>query len=170
MVTPAAWSLAMFGDDVELGDLAALHGDGADTRDAVERRLQRVGGQLPELRLRERVRGEAVAENGKRGEGEAIDGDLARWMEASAALDERGVRPVPAFGTCPRTSRRRGSLRRSRGWWWSERSRRPGTLLTASSMGLVMVTCICSTGMTPLSTPMTTRGKFVSGKTAMGVL
>ncbi len=45
---------------------------------------------------------------------------------------------------------------------------RPGTLLTASSMGLVMVTCICSTGMTPLSTPMTTRGKLVSGKTAMG--
>ena len=47
---------------------------------------------------------------------------------------------------------------------------RPGTLLTASSMGLVMVTCICSTGMTPLSTPMTTRGKLVSGKTAIGVL
>ncbi len=45
---------------------------------------------------------------------------------------------------------------------------RPGTLLTASSMGLVMVTCICSTGMTPLSTPMTTRGKLVSGKTAVG--
>ena len=45
---------------------------------------------------------------------------------------------------------------------------RPGTLLTASSMGLVMVTCICSTGMTPLLTPMTTRGKLVSGKTAVG--
>ena len=46
---------------------------------------------------------------------------------------------------------------------------RPGTLLTASSMGLVMVTCICSTGMTPLSMPMTTRGKLVSGKTEMGI-
>ena len=45
---------------------------------------------------------------------------------------------------------------------------KPGTLLTASSMGLVMVTCICSTGITPLSTPMTMRGKLVSGKTAMG--
>ena len=44
----------------------------------------------------------------------------------------------------------------------------PGTLLTASSMGLVMATCICSTGMTPLSTPMTTRGKLVSGKTEIG--
>ena len=44
----------------------------------------------------------------------------------------------------------------------------PGTLLTASSMGLVIVTCICSTGITPLSTPITTRGKFVSGKTASG--
>ena len=41
---------------------------------------------------------------------------------------------------------------------------RPGTLLTASSMGLVMVTCICSTGMTPLSTPMTTRGNWYRGR------
>src|SRR5580700_1634358 len=46
--------------------------------------------------------------------------------------------------------------------------RRPGTLFTASSMGLVIVTCICSTGITPLSTPITTRGKFVSGKTEIG--
>src|SRR5271155_1941 len=45
----------------------------------------------------------------------------------------------------------------------------PGTLLTASSIGLVMVTSICSTGITPLSTPMTTRGKSVAGKTAIGV-
>ena len=45
---------------------------------------------------------------------------------------------------------------------------RPGTELTASSMGRVMVTSICSTGITPLSTPMTTRGKLVSGKTEMG--
>ena len=44
----------------------------------------------------------------------------------------------------------------------------PGTVFTASSMGLVIVTSICSTGITPLSTPMTTRGKFVSGKTEMG--
>ena len=35
--------------------------------------------------------------------------------------------------------------------------------------GLVMVTSICSTGMTPLSTPMTTRGKLVCGKTETGV-
>ena len=45
---------------------------------------------------------------------------------------------------------------------------RPGTEFTASSTGLVMVTCICSTGITPLSTPITTRGKFVSGKTEIG--
>ena len=44
----------------------------------------------------------------------------------------------------------------------------PGTEFTASSMGLVMVTCICSTGITPLSTPMTTRGKSVDGKTEIG--
>ncbi len=43
------------GDDVELGNLAALDGDGADAVDAVERRLERVGGELPELRLRDSV-------------------------------------------------------------------------------------------------------------------
>ena len=45
----------------------------------------------------------------------------------------------------------------------------PGTMFTASSIGLVIVTCICSTGITPLSTPITTRGKFVVGKTEMGI-
>ena len=46
----------------------------------------------------------------------------------------------------------------------------PGTVFTASSMGRVTVTSICSTGITPLSTPITTRGKLVSGKTEMGTL
>src|SRR3954471_20391826 len=46
---------------------------------------------------------------------------------------------------------------------------RPGTLLTASSMGRVTVTCICSMGITPLSTPMTIRGKSVLGKTETGI-
>src|ERR1700733_13439008 len=44
----------------------------------------------------------------------------------------------------------------------------PGTVFTASSIGLVIVTSICSTGITPLSTPITTRGKFVSGNTEIG--
>ncbi len=39
------------GDDVELGDLAALDDDGADAGDAIERRLEVVGGELPELGL-----------------------------------------------------------------------------------------------------------------------
>ncbi len=47
---------------------------------------------------------------------------------------------------------------------------RPGTELTAFSMGRVMVTSICSTGITPLSTPITTRGKLVSGNTEIGTL
>src|SRR5438093_13328700 len=43
----------------------------------------------------------------------------------------------------------------------------PGTLLTASSIGRVMVTIIWSIGITPLSTARTRRGKFVVGKTAI---
>ena len=44
----------------------------------------------------------------------------------------------------------------------------PGTTRTASSSGRVIETSICSIGMTPLSTPMMMRGKFVVGKTATG--
>ncbi len=46
----------------------------------------------------------------------------------------------------------------------------PGTLLTDSSMGRVMVTIIWSMGITPLSTPMTTRGKLVDGNTDIGMV
>ena len=49
-------------------------------------------------------------------------------------------------------------------------SSRPGTIRIASSMGRVIVTSICSMGITPLSTPMMMRGKFVVGKTATGML
>src|SRR5204862_7973347 len=41
----------------------------------------------------------------------------------------------------------------------------PGTLLTASSTGRVMVNIIWSIGMTPLSTAMRMSGKLVVGKT-----
>src|ERR1700730_10800336 len=46
----------------------------------------------------------------------------------------------------------------------------PGTLLTASSIGRVTVTVIWSMGMTPLSTPINTRGKLVDGKTETGIV
>src|SRR5262249_22400462 len=45
----------------------------------------------------------------------------------------------------------------------------PGTLLTASSIGRVIVTSIWSIGATPLSTPITIRGKLVSGNTEIGI-
>ncbi len=44
----------------------------------------------------------------------------------------------------------------------------PGISFIASSIGLVMVAIISSAGITPLSTRMTTRGKFVCGKTEDG--
>ncbi len=40
MVTPAACELGHVGNDVELGHLAALDGDGADAVDAIQRRLE----------------------------------------------------------------------------------------------------------------------------------
>src|SRR5437016_246308 len=47
---------------------------------------------------------------------------------------------------------------------------RPGTLLTACSTGRVTVTIIWSMGMTPLSMPITMRGKSVEGKTETGMV
>src|SRR5437773_11396207 len=46
----------------------------------------------------------------------------------------------------------------------------PGTLLTASSTGRVMVTIIWSIGMTPLSTALSMRRQFVVGKTESGIV
>src|SRR5215472_12680229 len=43
-------------------------------------------------------------------------------------------------------------------------------MLAASSSGRVMVTSIWSMGITPLSMPMTMRGKSVDGKTATGMV
>src|SRR6478672_823453 len=46
----------------------------------------------------------------------------------------------------------------------------PGTAFIASSMGRVMVAIISSAGITPLSMRITTRGKFVCGKTEDGIV
>ena len=84
------------GDDVELGHLAALHDDGADAGDAIQRRLQVVGGDLPEPRLRDGVfaavvGGERVAEDGKGGEGEAVGGDAGGGGQRLLHLGERRI-------------------------------------------------------------------------------
>src|SRR5215469_4389295 len=47
---------------------------------------------------------------------------------------------------------------------------RPCTLLTACSTGRVIVTIIWSIGITPLSIPITMRGKSVDGNTATGIV
>ena len=88
-VTPARLQPGHIGDDVVLGDLAALDGDGADAvrRDSAEAsgrrwRAPRAGSARPlcaVVRLR-------VAEDGEGGEGEAVGGDVPRWLARSAAL------------------------------------------------------------------------------------
>src|SRR6516225_2934279 len=61
---------------MELRLLASLHNHRRDTAHTVESRRDVVRGHLPELRLRNRIRGEAVAENGKRSKGKAVTLDL----------------------------------------------------------------------------------------------
>ena len=64
------------GNDMKLRHLTTLNGDTADTEDTIQRRLEIVGCELPQCRLRERGRGEAVAEDGKGREGEPRGGYL----------------------------------------------------------------------------------------------
>jgi len=47
------------GDDVKFGDLSALDGDGGDAIEAIERRLELVGGELPQAGGRDGGGGEA---------------------------------------------------------------------------------------------------------------
>ena len=60
------------GLDLEFGNLAALQHHHRHAVHAIEPRLDGVVGELPELRLRHGVRGQAVAENRERREGQAI--------------------------------------------------------------------------------------------------
>jgi hypothetical protein len=146
--------------------------DRADPVDAVQRRLQIVGGDLPQARLRNRVlaaivRGERVAEDGKGREGQAVGGDARRCGQRLRDLGERCIRQLQRAEHIHIPIEEEADLRRAAAGGAAHRNQ-AGTLLMASSIGLVMVTCICSTGMTPLSTPITTRGKLVSGKTEIG--
>src|SRR5450631_246818 len=78
-------------DYVELGNLAALHGNCAYPRYAIQRRLQLVGGNLPQLRLWNGVGGQAVAEDWKRREGEPIGGHFHCRGQRLLHLAQRSI-------------------------------------------------------------------------------
>ena len=85
-VTLAASSFAGSGSDVEFRLLSALHHDGGHAVEPVQTRLQIVVGHRPELRLRHRVGGQAVADDGKAGKGQAMRLDDSRSAAACRAL------------------------------------------------------------------------------------
>ena len=73
--------------------------DRADPIDSIERRLQIVGRYLPQASLRHRVlativRGERVAEDGKRCESQAVGGDVCRGGQRLRNPGERRVRQL----------------------------------------------------------------------------
>src|ERR1700688_783052 len=57
---------------MKLRYLAALHSDSAHAQYAIQWRLELIGSQFPELRLRKPVRSETVSENRKSSEGEPV--------------------------------------------------------------------------------------------------
>ncbi len=83
MVTPVALQQRQVGHYGKLRHLPALDEHGAHAVHAVQRRLQVVGSNLPELGLRNRVGGETIAKNGKGGEGEPVGGDVGRGAAKS---------------------------------------------------------------------------------------
>ena len=102
--------------DVEFRLLSSLHQHRRDAVEAVQARLQFVGGHRPELGLRNRVGGEAVADDGKAGEGQAMRLDGGRRRQRGANVWPAQHRRVAASSPCPRSSRRTGRSQPSRDW------------------------------------------------------
>ena len=152
------------------GSLPALDEHAGDAAQAVQARLDVVGRQFPQLGLRHRLRRQAVADDRKAGEVEPVGLDLRRRRQRCS-----GSRDTAASTSCSVSSMSTFQLKNrlisAEPRLVTERtSSRPGTARTASSIGRVMVTSICSIGITPLSTPMMMRGKLVVGKTATGIV
>ena len=75
--------------DLEFRLFPALHEDGGNAIQPVQARLDVIGRQLPKIGLRCRVRGQAVADDGKAGEGQAMRFDVHRGRQASSARRPR---------------------------------------------------------------------------------
>ena len=84
---------------MELRNLAALNGHGADPVYPVQRRFQIVGGYFPHAGLRNCVlaaiiRRERVAKNGKGGEGQAIGRNAGGCRQGLRDAGERCIRQL----------------------------------------------------------------------------
>src|SRR5712692_5717419 len=65
-----------FGRHLEFRNSATLNENGGNAIEPIDARLEVVSGNFPELVLRNGVGGQAVTEDGKRGEGEAVRFDF----------------------------------------------------------------------------------------------
>src|ERR1017187_4944338 len=76
---------------MKLGHLAALHRNRADAVHAIQRGFEIVGGDLPQARLWNGVRGEAVTQDREGGKGEPVGGDHSRLRQRLADFAECGI-------------------------------------------------------------------------------
>ena len=79
------------GHDLEFRNAATLNENGSDTIEPVDARLEVVGGNFPKLILRNGVGRQAVTENGKRGEGEAMRLNLGRRRQFRLQASDDGI-------------------------------------------------------------------------------
>src|SRR6516164_4054257 len=79
------------GSDLKLGDASALHQDGGDAVQAIDARLEIVGGNFPEFVLGNAVRRQAVADDGKGSKRQAMGFDLGARGKFGLEAGDNGV-------------------------------------------------------------------------------
>ena len=99
-----AASCAGSGRDLKFRLLPSLHEDGGDAVQPVQARLDVVGRQFPQLRLRNFVGRQAVAENRETREIQAVRFDLRRGRKRALNARDRGIDQLERLRPCPRSS------------------------------------------------------------------
>src|SRR5712692_1455294 len=79
------------GRHLKFGDAATLNENGGDAIEPVDARLEVVSGNFPKLVLRNGVGGQAVTEDGKRGESEAMGFDLGGGRQFRLQAGNDGI-------------------------------------------------------------------------------
>ena len=115
-VTLARQQLRGIGRDVKFRLLPALHDHRGDAVQPVQARLDLIGRHLPQLGLRHAVGGQAVADDGKLGEGQAMRFDLRGGGKLRLHPRNRRVHVLQGLEHVHVPAEITDRFRRSRGW------------------------------------------------------
>ena len=149
--------------------LAALHNDRRNAFQTIEARLHLIRRHLPQLGLRHGVGREAIADDGKSREGQAVRLNLRGRGKLGLHPGNRGVHVLQRLEHVHVPAEEQIDLGRSPAGNRAH-SQQSGHAVDGLFNGPGDVTVIWSMGITPLSTAISTRGKSVEGKTDTGMV